>query len=82
MYLPLRVLRSHIKHIPKLLKGFPFFFFPAKLRLTRLDIPEMFKWGKREKQHFFKPTLCIRDKQKLAQGQKKPKKSKIFARSS
>lgn len=53
-----------------------FFFFPAKLRLTRLDIPEMFKWGKREKQHFFKPTLCIRDKQKLAQGQKNPKKFK------
>lgn len=36
----------------------------------------MFKWGKREKQHFFKPTLCIRDKQKLAQGQKNPKKIK------
>lgn len=35
----------------------------------------MFKWGKREKQHFFKPTLCIRDKQKLAQGQKKPPKN-------
>lgn len=34
----------------------------------------MFKWGEREKQqHFFKPTLCIRDKQKLAQGQFKKK---------
>lgn len=77
-YLPLRVLRPHIKHIPKPLKGFLFFFSSAKLRLTRLDIPEMFKWGKTEKQHFFKPTLCIRDKQKLAQGQKNPPPKKKF----
>lgn len=63
----LGVLRSHEKHIPSSSRD-----FSAQPRLTRLDIPEMFKWEEREKQqHFFKPTLYIVHKQKLAQIQLK-----------
>lgn len=59
---------DHIKHTsPSSLREF---FSPAKPRLTRLDIPEMFKWGERGRNNniFFQTHFLHQRQAKIGPG--------------